>query len=113
MNVTGEVTITDNSEEYRRMLQQRIENIADSIGRQAEGHAKEECPVDTGRLRNSITFVVENRDTIYIGSNLSYAEKQETDGTLNHRVGNAHFLRNAATQHNDEYKNIVRAGLDY
>lgn len=113
MNVTGEVTITDNSEEYRRMLRQRVGVIADEIGRQAERYAKEECPVDTGRLRNSITFAVENNTTIYIGSNLPYAEKQETDGTLRHTVGRAHFLRDAATQHNDEYKNIVRAGLDY
>ncbi len=142
MNVTGRSTInveiTDNSEEYRRMLADRLKIIAQSVGRQAEMHAKEQCPVDTGRLRNSITYATEGHESfthnyednegnaysynvgatsekgdVYIGTNVEYAEEQETNGAIPHRVGNAHFLRNAATNHNDEYKNIVRAGLDY
>lgn len=80
-----------------------------AIGSEAEGYAKDECPVDTGRLRNSITNKVEGKD-VYIGTNVEYAPKMEfTD--MSHKVGRAHFLRDAATTHNDRYKSIMEAAL--
>lgn len=53
---------------------------------------------------------VSEEDAVYIGSNVEYAEEQETV-EMHHKVGNAHFLRNAATQHAAECKAITIAGL--
>jgi phage gpG-like protein len=81
----------------------------EAIGVMAESHAKENCPVDTGRLRNSISNEVSG-ETVYIGTNVEYAAKMElTD--MNHKVGQAHFLRDAATTHNDQYKSIMETAL--
>ena len=41
-------------------------------GQQAEGYAKDLCPVDTGALENSITHLVVGK-TAYIGTNMEYA----------------------------------------
>jgi len=38
-----------------------------------EGFAKEQCPVDTGKLRASITPVVESWAAAYVGTNTEYA----------------------------------------
>ena len=44
------------------------------IGLQAEGYAKDLCPVDTGQLRKSISNAVDEAEsTVYIGTNLEYA----------------------------------------
>jgi len=37
-----------------------------------EGAAKEKCPINTGNLRNSITFEI-NGDTGVVGTNKEYA----------------------------------------
>lgn len=49
-------------------------------------------------------------NTIYIGTNVEYGEEVET---LNrkHTTGRAHFLRDAATTHNDEYNDLMKAAL--
>lgn len=44
------------------------------IGGQAEKYAKGLCPVDTGRLRNSITHsLASGEDAVYVGSNVEYS----------------------------------------
>lgn len=69
-----EVVIKDNSEEFLKALPEQIEQALTAIGLTAESYAKQECPVDTGRLRNSITHAVEaGEQAVYIGSNVEYA----------------------------------------
>ena len=69
-----EVVIKDNSEEFLKALPEQIEQALTAIGLTAESYAKQECPVDTGRLRNSITHAVETGEqAVYIGSNVEYA----------------------------------------
>lgn len=68
------VTITDNSGLVKDALQDQIEKALLAIGMTAETYAKRDCPVDTGRLRNSITHAVEaGEQAVYIGSNVEYA----------------------------------------
>lgn len=68
------VTITDNSGLVKDALQDQIEKALIAIGMTAETYAKTDCPVDTGRLRNSITHAVEaGEKAVYIGSNVEYA----------------------------------------
>ena len=69
-----EVVIKDNSGEFLKALPEQIEQALTAIGLTAESYAKADCPVDTGRLRNSITNAVETGEqTVYIGSNVEYA----------------------------------------
>lgn len=53
--------------------------------------AKAECPVKTGRLRDSLR-IVEDDDALFIGSDLDYVRYVE-DGTS--RMKGRHFLRRA------------------
>lgn len=50
-----EINITDNSGEILKELQDKIPTVLEAWGLQGERNAKKLCPVDTGRLRNSIT----------------------------------------------------------
>jgi hypothetical protein len=68
------VTYESHLGEFLDALPEQIEQALIAIGMTAETHAKEECPVDTGRLRNSITHDVDMSDqSAIIGSNVEYA----------------------------------------
>ena len=105
------VELTDHSAEVLEAMKDQVILALKSIGQEAEGYAKDECPVDTGRLRNSIANkVVEEEKAVYIGSNVEYAPYVEfKDAT--HKTGKAHFLRDAITNHTDHYKAILEAAL--
>ena len=69
-----EVVITDNSGEFLKALPEQLEQALTAIGLTAESYAKQECPVDTGRLRNSITHAVDMGErAVIIGTNTAYA----------------------------------------
>lgn len=80
------------------------------IGGKAESYAKKLCPVDTGRLRNSITHQQYDERTEVVGSNVSYAPFVElphhsASGNL---IPGKPFLRPAAENHTAEYKQIIQ-----
>lgn len=107
------ISIIDNTAEVIKATEEQIMTGMAAIGEVGEGFAKQECPVDTGRLRASISYsVVEKKDRVstYIGTNVEYAIFVEYRN-VSHRTGNAHFLRNAAANHGDEYKAILKAAL--
>lgn len=104
-----EVVIKDNSGEFLKALPEQIEQALTAIGLTAESYAKRDCPVDTGRLRNSITHAVEaGEQAVYIGSNVEYAAFVEL-GTS--RMKARPYLKPAATQHNAEYKALAEQAL--
>lgn len=105
MATISEVRLEDNSEEVLTAEASVKEAILEAIGAQAEYYAKEECPVDTGRLRNSISHATDE-EYAYIGTNVEYAPAVEFMD-VNHKVGKAHFLRDAASTHGEEYKEIA------
>ena len=108
--VSVEITkATNNANLARQELEDAISKALWAIGATAEGYAKQKCPVDTGRLRNSITHEEDNRST-YIGTNVEYASFVEF-GTSRHPTPQP-YIRPAATQHSDEYKKIVKASLE-
>ena len=126
----------DNSEEYEYLLTQAIRRGLRAIGMRAETHAKENCPVDTGYASNSITYALsgetaaissykadsgkngeppktgEYRGTlgkiddnyVAIGSNVEYFPFIE-EGARGRQAH--HVLRKAATEHKDEYKQLL------
>lgn len=132
-----DVKITDNSGKVLEELKKKIEAALEAIGNQAVSHAKQEITqagrVDTGALRNSISHQVEmGEETVYIGTNQSYAIYHEMgtgiyaeggggrqspwfyvdahgDGHWTRGVKPVHFLKNAATNHLEEYSSIAES----
>ena len=101
------VDYKDNSEQVLSAMEKAIKNGLESIGLTAEGHAKKITPVDTGRLRNSMAHAVDD-DAAYIGTNTSYAIFVETGARG--RSG-AHMLQRAATEHTDEYRQLMEDSM--
>jgi HK97 gp10 family phage protein len=69
----------------------------------AEAYTKELCPVYTGRLRDSITYSVDD-NTVYLGSDVEYAPYVEF-GTYKQKP--QPFMGPAMQDHLDEYKAIL------
>ena len=85
-------------------LQQKKARCLEIIGGKAETHAKKECPVRTGNLRNSITHQQVDENTEAIGTNVYYGPYVE----LGTRSSKAHpFLRPAAENHTEEYREVI------
>ncbi len=107
-----EVKVTDNSAIFKKAKDEAVARALEAIGLTAERYAKADCPVDTGRLRNSISHAVqEEEQAAYIGTNVEYAKYVETMDSRHHTTGKAHFLRDAAATHGDEYKRIAEIQL--
>ena len=66
------VDYKDNSKQILSALEKGIKNGLEAIGLTAETYAKKATPVDTGRLRNSISHTVDG-EAAYIGTNVEYA----------------------------------------
>ena len=124
-----EVNITDNSDQILKELGEKTPAILEAIGLTAEAYAKMLTPVDTGRLRNSITHAVKG-DEVYIGTNVEYGiwhelgtgvyasdgqgrkspwAFQDSKGVWHYTRGvkPKHMLKKAASEHDKEYKAII------
>lgn len=89
----------DNSEAIARALNKSIIAGLESVGLRAERYAKLLCPVDTGRLRNSITHALDDKtNSVLIGTNVEYGPKIEFG---------VHYLRDAVEKHKDEYRKVL------
>ena len=102
------IRIEDHSEEFLAELGRRIPVALEECGLAAEGYAKRLCPVDTGRLRNSITHTTDE-DTAYVGRNVEYGPYVEL-GTSRTRA--QPFIKPAVVDHTREYKQIIEARLN-
>ena len=129
------VEVTSHKDECIKAKNDQVGKAMEKIGLIAERYAKEKCVVDTGRLRNSISHQVNDKnDTVYIGTNVEYApyiefgtgihaenggrptpwsyqddkgEWHTTDGNRPHP-----YLRPAINDHMSEYKDIVKKELE-
>ena len=66
------ITFEDNSGLTLKQLEWATAKALEAMGEVAESHTKAETPVDTGRLRNSMSHAVKGHDA-YIGTNVYYA----------------------------------------
>lgn len=134
----SKVVIESHVGEVKSELDRRIPIVLNAIGMQAEGNAVKEITaadaVDTGRLRASITHIVDD-DSVYIGSNVEYAPYVELgtgiyasegngrqtpwfyvddkgQGHFTHGMKPRHFLKNAITNYTSEYQDILEKGLN-
>ena len=104
MAITIKVKV-DNTKQVLSDTQKHKERALMKCGAAWESYAKQDAPVDTGRLRNSLTHEMEGEDTIDIGSNVEYAIYQEL-GT-SRGVTEKRFLTNAGRNHIYEYIKII------
>ena len=100
-------TYKDNTDEVIAALKNAKKRGLEAIGLTAEGYAKKDTPVDTGRLRNSISHATDD-EAAYIGTNVEYAPYVELGARG--RSG-AHMLQRAATEHTDEYKQLMEDSM--
>ena len=100
-------TTKDNTKEVLSAMESAFERGLEAIGMTAEGHAKKNTPVDTGRLRNSIAHAVEDK-AAYIGTNVEYAPYVELGSRG--RDGK-HMLQRAAAEHTAEYKKLLEDSM--
>ena len=100
-------TYKDNTDEVLSKMEKAIERGLEAIGMTAEGHAKKITPVDTGRLRNSISHATDD-EAAYIGTSTSYAPFAELGAQGRKGV---HMLQRAATEHTDEYKRLMEDSM--
>ena len=129
----ADIKFTSNVNDILSALENGKRNALTAIGATAETHTKENITadklVDTGRLRNSITYATgdysgigtytdNNKkkysdakarntpkdDEVAIGTNVEYAPYLEL-GTK--KIAAHHYLKRAVTEHKDEYKKLT------
>lgn len=101
------IVVKDNSKQVLSAMDLAIKRGLEAIGKTAEGHAKDETPVDTGRLRNSMTHAVKDK-AAYIGTGVEYGPAVELGARGRKGV---HMLQRAATEHKAEYKSLMEDSL--
>lgn len=100
----------NNAKAIEEAKDKAIMSALEEIGLVAEGYAKRLCPVDTGRLRNSITHAIFDGLEPYavIGTNVEYAEAVEF-GTPKQKA--QPYLTPAARDHGATYRGIMESHL--
>ena len=100
-------TYKDNTDEVLSALEKAKKRGLEAIGLVAEGHTKKLTPVDTGRLRNSISHATDD-EAAYIGTNVEYGPYVELGSPT---IKAHHMLQKAATEHTDEYKRLMEDSM--
>ena len=100
-------TYKDNTDEVLSALEKAKKRGLEAIGLVAEGHAKKITPVDTGRLRNSISHATDD-EAAYIGTNVEYGPYVELGSPT---IKAHHMLQKAAAEHTDEYKRLMEDSM--
>lgn len=127
---------TDNKDDVEAALKEQVIAWLEAIGEDAASTSAKFAPVDTGRLKNSISSVVdEQNQQVYIGTNVEYAIYHEF-GTGKYASGGGgrstpwayqdektgewrwtagvparHFLQFGCTAHTEQYKQMLEAAL--
>ena len=137
-----QIQLVDNSEAVKEAVKEAAERALTAVGQHIEGEAKEELSnapkrIDTGLLRNSITYAVSGHQAaiaaysaddggkagsysgtapsesgggkaVYIGSNVEYAAYVH-EGTV--KMAPNRFLKNAVKKNRDQIKRIIENEL--
>ena len=93
------------------MFEQNKRKALDAVGLDTSGRAKEITPVDTGRLRSSLTWQ-RNDTSVDIGTNVEYAIFVHEDLDAFHRVGEAKFLTKAVQRNEGRIRDLIRRGME-
>ncbi len=128
------IKITDNSALAKEEMFSAAVIALEECGMVGEGYAKLLCPVDTGNLRNNITYlVVVGELKVYIGTNseygpyvelgtgIYYAGGRQTPWCYQDAKGNWHlthgqraqpYIKPAVADHVPQYKAIIEGEMN-
>lgn len=121
-----DITITSHVDDIKNALPENIERALLAMGITAESYAKQNCPIVTGRLMNSITYQADvGSKSVVIGTNVEYGKYVELGhyqevGRYVPALGKAlktpfvagkPFLRPAIENHVDEYRSLTESAL--
>lgn len=108
----SEVKFSSHKDDVLRMMNEQVVSWLEAIGEDAADTAAQKAPVDTGRLKGSISHaVIPSNKEVQIGTNVhneqgkNYAIYQEL-GTSTGVVAK-HFLQFGATAHVAEYGRLL------
>ena len=111
------IVFTDNLDEVLGALNSALEDGLVKIGAAAQGYAKDNTPVRTGTLRDSIGVEVKKDEkAAYIGTmegrfpGKPYGKYVELGARGRPGV---HMLQRAASEHGSEYKQIMEDALKH
>ena len=109
------IVFTDNLQEILKALDGALETGLVKIGAAAQGYAKDNTPVRTGTLRDSIGVEVKTDEkAAYIGTMIDKFPKkpygQYVELGARGRLG-VHMLQRAASEHDSEYKQIIEDAI--
>lgn len=127
-------SMDDYSDLVIKASEEQIAKALEMCGLVAEGYAKLECPVDSGFLRNSITYkVIPEELAVYVGTNVEYGTYVEfgtgiyydeggrqTPWVYQAQDGSFHmtdgmrarpYIRLAISDHLEEYRRIIEQEL--
>ena len=109
------IVFTDNIDEVMGALNSALEAGLVKIGAAAQGYAKDNTPVRTGTLRDSIGVEVKpDEKAAYIGTMVDkFPDKpygQYVELGARGRSG-VHMLQRAASEHGSEYKQILEDAM--
>ena len=112
---TNSIVFTDNLDEVLSAIDSAITAGLVEIGAKAQGYAKDNTPVRTGTLRDSIGVEVEpNEKAAYIGTMIDkFPEEPYGNYVELGTRGNSgvHMLQRAATKHTAEYKKLLEDSM--
>lgn len=103
-----EVKMEDHKEEVLEAMKEQLVGALEAIGMDAASTAANKAPVDTGLLKNSIGYAVDDH-TVYIGTNVEYAPYQELGTSTG--IKGKHFLQFGVQAHASEYAEIIKNAL--
>lgn len=132
----SDIVVYDNHVKVSRAVKGAMKQAATMIGGSISGHASEGAPIDTGLLRNSITYALggdppaiqqytddegiqtgyydgtataddEHEITVYVGSNVEYAPYQELGAPSINLPARA-YLRPAFESNEREIMQIIQ-----
>lgn len=128
-----EIEFKDNSDMVLKEFQSDVLRALERCGMQAEGYAVDLVPVDSSRLKTSITHKVKPSElSVYIGTNSEYGTYvelgtgkyyqggrptpwvyQDADGNWHWTHGNPAqpYLKPAVADHAQTYRNIIEDEL--
>ena len=109
------IVFTDNLQEVLKSLDGALETGLVKVGAAAQGYAKDNTPVRTGTLRDSIGVEVKKDEkAAYIGTMIDKFPKkpygQYVELGARGRPG-VYMLKRAATEHADEYKRLMEDSM--
>lgn len=108
----ADFTFTSHKSEVDSKVNEAIGGLLNAWGILAQDFATINCPVDTGRLRASITYETDvSEGTTIVGTNVEYAPIVETNDNARHKTGKSHFMRDAITENTSTYQNLAEKSL--